>query len=631
MNKVYVEQTLHGYSNGHRLLAASLQLSDEEQKKMVALSDMAGNEFVRDDLLYYTGYSLSERELVLACTWYAHEMTRPGCVWTHSLIFSKDDLQNYDFEMGTIFSLFKRPEMNMDISYYCKKLEFDKSKSFRVNEKKLKYLIWCIWGNKLPLVIFANDEANYDQELIYIYMMQQAILKSGFSFCTGTSNLRKIYQNPMDLQITSHRMVKSNFELENGVTKVRGEETIKDYPIWINRTAEYMIRDNLKEFKKFVAIFPKECDYSMFLSCFMKVYIGSEAVNHNLNLYKMLNMVIAVFGSNEKICNTFAIRYCDGYFKAWTGKEEYCNILKFIIEYEWLTIPEDYERHTVILGIQNEYEQMQDFLTYLIDSEENVAIRILSEIAKYISVESFAEFTGLKYENCSAMITLNVKFAKCRELWKQRQGFQQGIIKCLDKENVEYSVNAEIIKIILTESPYDFAKDLYKIYGNICIDIFWNEFWQINDKDKRAGIKKIIGKDSKRCVKVLKNNLTNWKKVIDLLEIINPYDVAVKDITSAELTKLFYTFKKNSNSVKEHQIVAQFFIALCFNEDYILEKEIAKFAYKETYNMLAKQSFPETEWEKLEVCLPEVAWYNKWDRCKRLKKGLKKRGYSSII
>ena len=47
--------------------------------------------------------------------------------------------------------------------------------------------------------------------------------------------------------------------------------------------------------------------------------------------------------------------------------------------------------------------------------------------------------------------------------------------------------------------------------------------------------------------------------------------------------------------------------------------------------MLAKQSFPETEWEKLEVWLPEVAWYNKWDRCKRLRKGLKKRGYNFII
>lgn len=43
--------------------------------------------------------------------------------------------------------------------------------------------------------------------------------------------------------------------------------------------------------------------------------------------------------------------------------------------------------------------------------------------------------------------------------------------------------------------------------------------------------------------------------------------------------------------------------------------------------MLATQSFPENEWEKLEKLLPELAWYNNWDRCKRLKKGLKRKGY----
>ena len=46
--------------------------------------------------------------------------------------------------------------------------------------------------------------------------------------------------------------------------------------------------------------------------------------------------------------------------------------------------------------------------------------------------------------------------------------------------------------------------------------------------------------------------------------------------------------------------------------------------------MLETQTFPEDDWDKLEKILPEVAYYNNWDRCKRLRKGFKKKGYSFI-
>ena len=36
---------------------------------------------------YYTGYPLENGEkYVIAKTWYAYEMKRPGCVWTHSIV-----------------------------------------------------------------------------------------------------------------------------------------------------------------------------------------------------------------------------------------------------------------------------------------------------------------------------------------------------------------------------------------------------------------------------------------------------------------------------------------------------------------------------------------------------------------
>lgn len=153
IEKTIIEQTLHGYSNGHRLLSFSKKFSDNEIKKMTILSDLSGNEFVNGFEKYYTGYRLNSDTIVLACTWYATEMKRPGCVWTHSLIFSENDLRKYGGEMGAVFSLFRKPKNNNDFSYYNKSLEIDSESKFDFDKQKLKYLIWCLWGNRSPLVV----------------------------------------------------------------------------------------------------------------------------------------------------------------------------------------------------------------------------------------------------------------------------------------------------------------------------------------------------------------------------------------------------------------------------------------------------------------------------------------------
>ena len=48
IEKTIIEQTLHGYSNGHRLLSFSKKFSDNEIKKMTILSDLSGNDLVRN-------------------------------------------------------------------------------------------------------------------------------------------------------------------------------------------------------------------------------------------------------------------------------------------------------------------------------------------------------------------------------------------------------------------------------------------------------------------------------------------------------------------------------------------------------------------------------------------------------
>ena len=170
VDEFYVEQTLHGYSNGHRLLQASLKLSEQDSKKMMILSDLSGNEFVNGFERYFTGYNLDNNHIVLACTWYAEEMKRPGCVWTHSLIFDVKDLYLASEDITSIIAMFKKPDKDSDFLSYSNPLKFERSSTEELDENNLKYLIWCVWGNRRPLIIFDDVSTNFEKEMRFLLL-----------------------------------------------------------------------------------------------------------------------------------------------------------------------------------------------------------------------------------------------------------------------------------------------------------------------------------------------------------------------------------------------------------------------------------------------------------------------------
>ena len=51
------------------------------------------------------------------------------------------------------------------------------------------------------------------------------------------------------------------------------------------------------------------------------------------------------------------------------------------------------------------------------------------------------------------------------------------------------------------------------------------------------------------------------------------------------------------------------------------------FTIKFNKERLAKLTYPEEKWDRLQKFLPSVTVFNQWDRCKRLRKAIKKKGY----
>lgn len=102
-----VERQVHGYRQGHQLLAASMLLPKTEQSVVNQLSDVAGPLGPRERFEpYLTAYPLpSGKRFVLARTWQDLTVARAGCVRTLSLVIPIDEWVEADCLSGYLNQL----------------------------------------------------------------------------------------------------------------------------------------------------------------------------------------------------------------------------------------------------------------------------------------------------------------------------------------------------------------------------------------------------------------------------------------------------------------------------------------------------------------------------------------------
>ncbi|HEY0312259.1 MAG TPA: hypothetical protein VGC56_07155 [Allosphingosinicella sp.] len=203
-DRIKVEQTLHGYSEGHRIIEGSVKLPQADARTMLVLSDASGSGGGIPTEGYLTGYPLSETgKYVIARTWAAPEMSRPGCVWTHSLLVDFSDLAR--LTSGSEFAeRFVRPASRSP-SEFGRTIEIDVARTpAAVTGRDLQRVgqwIGALYGRPKSRII-AEREGRADDELVLaIWMQQWPRLRRAFRYCTFSADDRSTSADVFDLQL----------------------------------------------------------------------------------------------------------------------------------------------------------------------------------------------------------------------------------------------------------------------------------------------------------------------------------------------------------------------------------------------------------------------------------------------
>ena len=203
--RLKVQQTLHGYAEGHRMLAGSVSLLAKDMRTLLTMSDISGPGARIDSSGYLTGYPLAESGVyALARTWAAPEMPRPGCVWTHTILIDFADLATLA-SLAELDVLFRRPELPT-YGNYNKPLGVGHEPVARAltgdNLKWSRKLLSALYGKPGERVIAARPgEVDVDSVVLAIWGQQWPRLRRGFRFCTLVAADRSSEGNVFDLQL----------------------------------------------------------------------------------------------------------------------------------------------------------------------------------------------------------------------------------------------------------------------------------------------------------------------------------------------------------------------------------------------------------------------------------------------
>ncbi len=234
-----VHQMLHGYSQGHNLLAASIILPYEEDMDLLfTQSDWDEYSSPYDsDSSYLTIYPLKKSGyIVVAKSWYAHEMERPGCVWTQSLLVKMDEIEQ-EFNFEELLDVFRRPERDK-YDMYTLPIQV-KSEDFRaaplvssISAGNVGGLLKFLSQKKLGVSYRVELPSIEYQKLVLrlIQYLPTEMLRET-SICSGTLLQRRINGHPFSLQFTTqtdHLLASSKIDIDDDIFRFWSESVYDD-------------------------------------------------------------------------------------------------------------------------------------------------------------------------------------------------------------------------------------------------------------------------------------------------------------------------------------------------------------------------------------------------------------------
>jgi len=635
---VKINQCLHGYVDGHQLMQTSAKLPPKADQLLLTLSDMSGPNMVPGFQSYLTGYPVSGTSwYAFAKTWYASEMRRPGCVWTHTLLIDSADLARMQ-DLRVLLALFIRPTKEQSQSNYARQLRLvfnSVSRDHRElppREVVLQVLAGLYEKPDRPVYLIAHNADEYTDLAVEIWNQQYSKLRRSFLFCTGSLANRKVPGRTFDFQVIPLPASKHiQREISDGVFIEAGNNKVSvDAPRWLNIASDDLLFSTEDNLHPFLMLFGADAPE------------GRGALPQLLDIYTQISGAKSRGVPLSKIISVVAEYYPDaqeGMLLKQTllGNAKVAHrFLPSFSEMDVLSELAVTEHHAAFNAealklrerarqlVKNEPRRFKELIPELLKYEVNsLGENIIAGICEAVTPEDALDLAAQRYNLLFAFIKYNPSLLTLPKFWQQSSDRQRElydlVTPLLQSGDVALT---DLVRSMLEARSDVLALELVRQYPVQVIIAVLDWLDSSKDSTLAEGWALALTDTPEGLLQWLDNALDPRVQTMAFLAcLLDPHSQMVRRFGTERWFRLARV--KADELDEQSRIRAMtFLLALSFNNPDAQSPELVAEAFQVVYDAAAQEKLSYGSWRQLMYQAPSLSWWGEWDKCERLRHAL---------
>lgn len=630
-NTIRMEQMLHGYSGGHRLLSASCSLSKSGERHARMMSDLSGASYKSGFDGYLTGYPLEEDELfAIGKTWFAKEQPRPGCVWTHTLLIPFADLGRFE-AFDKMLAAFRKPSGD-DVKAYSKPVLLPASGGrIQITEPfdRVAHVVEAVYAYPEEIIAIASKSSEEHEGLMFaIWRQQWPSLRNHFSFCTGALELR-VGENRLDVQSIPNE--KRLVEKASSKAKVidlneRHDRHKDDDEVWKIAATKDLLDESDGSLKRFLKTYAdaehySRADFRRYSVCFTDLISEKE----------LPEIVIAVASEfpKKKEAGTLKTAIAGPQpQRTFFEKMKDADILRALLLRKRATSA--YDLSSLAVGDRfsalwtGQEEEAWSLLIGVADRKQPEMVSYLTTaVAEVMSKDSIARMAAERCDLAAEVVKKNLSLAGVSEVWR----CSELTLSSLGDEFIQQAkLNADSAKRVvaawIVAGRQDCGKGLAESIGPSIVPLLlslepsslllmdrqageWHAALRDNSDECLAWLRNQHEASAEAaCLALLGTNLSQNKFDVALLEAWQQAHSRTPDLTRQTLCHAYVTMLGAAFDKSEEQSA----------------ESVTRVCFPAAYEAAMQNELSDRYWEMLQARLPQSGMW--WDRCKKLRMGL---------
>jgi hypothetical protein len=631
---VQLQQTLHGYNGGHKLLRSSLTLPPVVQREMVILSDLSGPNASSTLEPYYTGYPVPAlRRYAFAKTWLAPEMSRPGCVWTHTLLIDTADLARI-YDLRRLRQHFVRPDSPELIRRYERPFEWDMDShdledSKPIHPYVLTELIAALYGfPEKPVVLSIADRVMAEDMTLAVWSQQWPRMRQEFSFCTYSLSDRSRTGIRFDLQVIPPRLTREFRRASSEIVLIDEDQSSpSERPRWAHAAA----RDVSDHFPS---------GWRDWLWTLASSVRGNarKAFAPIIELTSLFDVEGAAQVDPQRLLDVIAERFptpADGsqlkqlllgvQRLQTSGSLSERDLLTSLATTEhWAAFdPSSLKLRSRAANLwQTDLGGTADLLLIAGSDMNPLAEQIRLGVADGAANLSGADLRKLPPRLVLPLVRVNPNIARHPEVWEIRSD-EHSLYEAWLHGSGGDDVDPEVVQGILTAGCDGLARRLSSLNGPVAESVL--EWVELQDKERIDHLGtdwlQLISRDAKEVIRWLGNrDQVTWRAILVIVRALSPQSA---DVTKYGSGNWCQQIERASRDVQRQEFawLCAFGFGVAMEIGDIESIDLMSRCFLPLHSIAANEELPESLWQKIPR-LPTMGWSETWDWCERLRRGL---------